>query len=56
MKYNLFTLVFLISTLSYVITLLWLNVRQDKAVIKSFDTVPSEFHEKISLKGSPKSS
>ena len=50
MKYNLFTLVFLISTLSYVITLLWLNVRQDKAVIKSFDTVPSEFHEKISLK------
>jgi STE24 endopeptidase len=50
MKYNLFTLVFLISTFSYVITLLWLNVRQDKAVIKSFDTVPSEFHEKISLK------
>jgi STE24 endopeptidase len=49
MKYNLFTLTFLISTFSYVITLLWLNVRQDKAVIKSFDTVPSEFKSKITL-------
>ena len=49
MEYNLFTLAFLISTFSYVITLLWLNVRQNKAVIKSFDTVPSEFKSKITL-------
>ena len=50
MEFNLFTLVFLIATLSYVVTLLWLDVRQDKSVIKSFDAVPSEFSEKITLK------
>ena len=49
MEFNLFTLVFLVATLSYVITLLWLNVRQDKAVAKSFDSVPGEFQEKITL-------
>jgi STE24 endopeptidase len=49
MKYNLFTLAFLISAFGYVITLLWLNARQNKAVIKSFDTVPSEFKSKITL-------
>jgi STE24 endopeptidase len=49
MEFNTFTLVFLIATLSYVITLLWLNVRQDKAVAKSFDAVPNEFGEKITL-------
>jgi len=49
MEFNLFTLVFLIATLSYVVTLLWLDVRQDKSVIKSFDAVPSEFSEKITL-------
>ena len=49
MEFNLFTLVFLIATLSYVVTLLWLNVRQDKSVIKSFDVVPNEFSEKITL-------
>ena len=48
-KFNLFTLVFLAATLSYVITLLWLNLRQDKAVAKSFNTVPDEFSEKITL-------
>jgi len=37
------------ATLSYVITLLWLNVRQNKAVAKSFDAVPVEFQEKITL-------
>ena len=46
MEFNLFTLVFLVATLSYVITLLWLNVRQDKAVAKSFDSVPGEFKKK----------
>ncbi|MDB2590577.1 M48 family metallopeptidase [Candidatus Thioglobus sp.] len=49
MKFNLFTLIFLMATLSYVITLLWLNVRQNKAVAKSFDAVPVEFQEKITL-------
>ncbi|MDB3869911.1 M48 family metallopeptidase [Candidatus Thioglobus sp.] len=49
MEFNTFTLVFLIATLSYVITLLWLNVRQNKAVAKSFDAVPIEFQEKITL-------
>jgi len=49
MEFNLFTLVFLIATLSYVVTLLWLNLRQDKAVARSFNTVPSEFSEKITL-------
>jgi len=49
MKFNLFTLIFLMATLSYVITLLWLNVRQNKAVAKSFGAVPVEFQEKITL-------
>ncbi len=50
MEFNLFTLVFLIAILSYVVTLLWLNVRQDKAVIKSYEQVPNEFSKKITLK------
>ena len=49
MEFNLFTLIFLIATLSYVVTLLWLNLRQDKAVARSFNAVPSEFSEKITL-------
>jgi len=49
MAFNLFTLIFLIATLIYVVTLLWLNLRQDKAVSKSFNAVPAEFSEKITL-------
>ncbi|MDC0888647.1 M48 family metallopeptidase [Candidatus Thioglobus sp.] len=49
MAFNLFTLIFLIATLSYVVTMLWLNLRQDKAVSKSFNAVPAEFSEKITL-------
>ncbi len=49
MEFNVFTLVFLIATFSYVITLLWLNVRQDKAVASSFSAVPDEFNDKITL-------
>jgi STE24 endopeptidase len=49
MEFNLFTLIFLIATLSYVITLLWLNVRQSKAVCQSFDAVPIKFSEKMTL-------
>ena len=49
MRYNLFTLIFLIATLSYVLTLLWLNLRQHKSVTQSFNLVPSEFSERITL-------
>ena len=49
MEFNFFTLIFLIAALGYVITLLWLNWRQDKAVIASYDTVPQEFAAKITL-------
>jgi len=49
MEFNTFTLIFLIAILGYVITLLWLNMRQDKAVANSFDAVPNEFNEKITL-------
>ena len=49
MAFNFFTLIFLIAILSYVVTLLWLNLRQDKAVSKSFNAVPAEFSEKITL-------
>ncbi len=49
MTFNLFTLIFLIAVFSYIITLLWLNVRQSKAIIQSFDEIPSEFSKKITL-------
>ena len=49
MRYNFFTLIFLISTLSYVLTLLWLNLRQHKSVTQSFNSVPDEFSERITL-------
>ncbi|WP_428087152.1 M48 family metallopeptidase [Candidatus Thioglobus sp.] len=49
MEFNVFTLIFLIATLSYVVTLLWLNVRQDKALSSSFNAVPDEFSGKITL-------
>jgi STE24 endopeptidase len=35
---------------SYVIVLLWLNIRQSKAIVQSFDKIPSEFSKKITLK------
>ncbi|MDC9714313.1 MAG: M48 family metallopeptidase [Gammaproteobacteria bacterium] len=49
MTFNLFTLLFLMAILSYVVVLLWLNTRQTKAVLDSFDKVPDEFSEKITL-------
>ncbi len=49
MKYNFFTLFFLIATLSYVLTLLWLNLRQHNSVTQSFNSVPDEFSERITL-------
>ncbi len=50
MKFNLFTLLFLIATFSYVVTMMWLNMRQVKSVLNSFNKVPGEFVEKITLK------
>ncbi|SMN11094.1 Peptidase, M48 family [uncultured Candidatus Thioglobus sp.] len=49
MTFNLFTLLFLIAIFSYMLTLLWLNIRQNKAIIHSFGKVPDEFSEKITL-------
>ena len=49
MQFNLFTLVFLTAMFAYVLMLLWLNIRQNKAVIKSFNTVPDKFSANISL-------
>ncbi|CAC9443162.1 Peptidase, M48 family [Bathymodiolus heckerae thiotrophic gill symbiont] len=49
MTFNLFTLLFLMAMLSYVVILLWLNTRQTKAVLDSFDKVPDEFAQKITL-------
>ena len=49
MEFNLFTLVFLIATFAYVITLLWLNLRQAKAVSESYNQVPDEFNQSITL-------
>lgn len=50
MEFNLFTLLFLIATFAYLLTIIWLNTRQVKAVQNSFNKVPSEFSEKITLK------
>lgn len=50
MAFNLLTLIFLIVAFSYVIVLLWLNIRQSKAIVQSFDKIPSEFSKKITLK------
>jgi STE24 endopeptidase len=49
MDFNNFTYLFLIVTFSYVATMMWLNTRQIKAVQASFDKVPNEFAEKITL-------
>ncbi|NYT52166.1 MAG: M48 family metallopeptidase [Candidatus Vesicomyosocius endoextente] len=50
MTSNLFTLIFLISIFIYITILLWLNIRQNKAIVQSFDKVPSEFRKEITLK------
>jgi STE24 endopeptidase len=56
MQFNLFTLIFLIATFGYAITLLWLNFRQKKSVVKSFNKVPTEFEKKITLEQHQKAS
>ncbi len=50
MTSSLFTLIFLIAVFIYITTLLWLNIRQNKAIIQSFDKIPSEFKKEITLK------
>jgi STE24 endopeptidase len=49
MQFNLFTLIFLITTFAYVVTMMWLNTRQAKSMLNSFDKVPNEFAAKITL-------
>ena len=49
MEFNLFTFIFLFAILSSVLTLLWLNFRQDRAINNSFDSVPEGFTESIQL-------
>ena len=49
MEFNFFTFIFLFAILSSVLTLLWLNFRQDKAINKSFNEVPEGFNETIKI-------
>ena len=49
MEFNLFTFIFLLAILTSVITLLWLNFRQDRAIKATFDAVPENFKDSISL-------
>ena len=50
MEFNLFTFIFLFAILTSVLSLLWLNFRQDRAIDNSFDKVPEGFNETIKLK------
>ena len=50
MEFNFFTFIFLFAILTSVITLLWLNFRQDRAINISFNEVPEGFKETITLK------
>lgn len=49
MEFNLFTFIFLLAILTSVITLLWLNFRQERAIKATFDAVPENFKDSISL-------
>ena len=49
MEFNFFTFLFLFAILTSVITLLWLNFRQDKSIKNSFDKVPQGFSDNISI-------
>ena len=50
MEFNFFTFTFLLAILASVVALLWLNFRQGKAIKQSFDEVPDEFKDTITLK------
>jgi len=49
MEFNFFTFIFLFAILTSVLALLWLNFRQDKAIKNSFNEVPEDFRETITL-------
>jgi len=49
MEFNLFTFIFLFAISASVLSLLWLNFRQDKAINNSFNAVPEGFSESIKL-------
>ncbi len=49
MEFNFFTFIFLFAILTSVLALLWLNFRQDRAIKNSFDEVPEDFKETITL-------
>ncbi len=49
MEFNFFTFTFLLAILTSIVALLWLNFRQDKAIKQSFDEVPDEFKDTITL-------
>ena len=50
MEFNLFSFIFLFAILTSVVALLWLNFRQDRAIKSSFNEVPEDFKETITLK------
>jgi STE24 endopeptidase len=56
MNFDLFTTIFLFATLTYIVTLIILNSKQKFAVLNSFDTVPKEFSNNISLEEHQKAS
>ena len=49
MEFNFFTFIFLFAILTSVLALLWLNFRQDKSIKGSFNEVPEDFRETITL-------
>jgi len=49
MEFNFFTFIFLFAILTSVVALLWLNFRQDRAIKISFNEVPEDFKETITL-------
>ena len=49
MEFNFFTFIFLFAILTSVVALLWLNFRQDRAIKSSFNEVPEDFKETITL-------
>ena len=49
MEFNFFTFIFLFAILTSVLALLWLNFRQDKAIKISFNEVPEDFKDTITL-------
>ena len=49
MEFNFFTFIFLFAILTSIVALLWLNFRQGRAIKISFNEVPEDFKETITL-------